>query len=334
MRNARYKTLALECIAKPKMATINRKLKQEIWNRLTSDPTGLGLDLRISERPADHFARIAAAGRREQVVAALRSLLVEIIGGTIEADPGKIASFLANALPLCDSLAAVECKPILKQFLLHDKPDDWQGKLSEIQELASRALVGVTKDKSDFRFWADVAQKSNSCLPYAINAAIEIDLDPGLELLCSSYSRCLKDGLSQIVDWAVVLDLAVARYGESTVERSLHRVCAKYKDGEQVQEHLAQRVAGRPGLSHRGKRDLGEIASGDTVLKGISWARTDKPRDIDALDLGQDYTSIIVLHAQKPRRDLAEVEDMYRGDIRAQSRYQDWMNYKPVLAEA
>lgn len=239
------------------MIVTNTTMKQAIWERLTSDPDALDLDYRIDERPADLFALRAAKGERPEIVASLRCLLVEIITGVLESNSTEVARFLHNALPLCDSLAAVECKSALKQILLLDNPSDWDGNLSEIQELASRALVGIQKEDADFRFWVDIAEKANSCLPYALNAAIEIDLDKGMDLVCDVYLHCMQEETTDAVDWTVVYELAKDRYGEKAVERSWHRSCARHEEeADNLQEHPPFVVAKRHGLSHRGKKYL------------------------------------------------------------------------------
>lgn len=241
------------------MIVTNTTMKQAIWERLTSDPDALDLDYRIDERPADLFALRAAKGERPEIVASLRCLLVEIITGVLESNSTEVARFLHNALPLCDSLAAVECKSALKQILLLDNPSDWDGNLSEIQELASRALVGIQKEDADFRFWVDIAEKANSCLPYALNAAVEIDLDKGMDLVCNAHIRCAHEKTTDTVDWAVVFALAVDRYGEKEVQRSWDRIRARYgEEADKLQEHLPFAVGKRHGLSHRGKKDLHE----------------------------------------------------------------------------
>jgi hypothetical protein len=290
-----------------------RNLKQSIWQRLTVDPAKLRLDAKVNEQPADCFVRLAFSGKHADVSKAVRALLVEVIAGEAGDDGDTTVRFLYNALPLCDSIGAEECKPVLRNILLVDDPQMWGGHADEVQELAARALVGLKKERADIRFWRDLAGKLNACLPYALNAAIEIDVGEGVRLVCETYALCEKAQKREIVDWATVFALATERHGVAAVSDAVRKCCVRSDNSAAVQDFIAYAVAEQPELSRRGKLDLDEIAR-------LPHAQVSTTSEL--FDLVQGYGKAF---SRYPRKKLNEVATIYReGSFRILSDAPDY----------
>lgn len=241
-------------------------VKELLWSRLTSDRAALRLSERTDEEPEDFFVRMSNSGQRKEVVKALRSLLIECLAGDRSDKASVVSRFLGHALRLCDSLAAKECKMPLKEILLTEDPDEFAVELPDwpkLQELAARALLGLAADEKDFRFWSDIAQQCSSSLPYALNAALGIDLDRGMELVCEAWFACRHRGVSGIADWQAIFRIAVLRNDQSNVIQALHRACKCYPETPDLFEYIVHRVARNRGLSLMGKYQLEDVFSYD-----------------------------------------------------------------------
>ncbi len=226
-------------------ATDTTHLKQLLWTRLSAHPDTLDLDDRINEQPEDLFVRMATAGERDAVVAALRSHLVRCAGGTVAPTHlPRALRFLSRAIRLCDSLGGVECKDALKLLLLQEEPGPWGEYLAEVQELAARVLSGLPKKPTDLELWCHVARACSPALPYALNAAIEIDVERGVELLARTYDR-LAPRRRNAVNWRAILQIAATMHGVEALGDALGRALA---DKSVLEYERFVRLAGLPEL--------------------------------------------------------------------------------------
>lgn len=299
-----------------------------VWSRLTADPSSLNLDVRISEYPEDLLVRLAGSGQRREIVLALRSLLTACTADDIDEDENAVLQFLRAALPLCDTLAATECKAVLKTILLLDDSEAWGRRLPEIQELAARALVGLPKDAADSRFWRDVACKMDAALPYALNAEIEIDLRQGLELLCETYMTSHDAGTLGAVAWDVVGGIAISRYGNDRVRSELLRACRAYPNPRNFFHHMVDHVFQSPQLKRAVARDISEVLSYESSGKDEARSELEGGR-IEVLDFGGNYTTFLSQHATRVQRSpLTEAEGFHASSTSGHPTA-PWLNYSP-----
>ena len=192
---------------------IMKNMKKELWERLSADPSDLALDQRVEEEPEDLFVRIANRGQRDEVVAGLGPLIVEQFLSSTQEGTELSVRFLRRALRLCDDLATEEARPILKVILLQEKNSLFGNNLDELQELAARVLSGLERQPSDFKFWREVARLGNAALPYALNAAVEIDIQRGLRLIHDAYVESETRSDRDFVDWGGLLEIARMMHG-------------------------------------------------------------------------------------------------------------------------
>jgi len=197
------------------------KLKAQMRARLTADPRTLCLDARTDEAPEDMFASPAHGDRRGDVSQALRELIAEFFTNATKSYVTIAVRFLTRALRLCSDIEAEACKPVLKLILLDTEGGIWGKHLDEMHELAARALLGLRKTKGDFRFWADVANMQQRSLPYALSAAIEINLHQGLCLFWELYRQSDPRKEHPYVDWRTIIDEADEHHNEDEIRRCL-----------------------------------------------------------------------------------------------------------------
>jgi len=249
------------------------QLKAQIRERLRATPVSLELDPRIDEAPEDLIASIAARGRRDDVVRAIDELILEHLKQEPKAreQTEPAIRFLSSALRLCDSLQAERFKTTLKMILLDDNKKVWGEFLAELKELAARALLGLTKSKSDFRFWANIAEQWESSLPYALNAALEIDLYEGMALFWRMYLKTAPELKSEhpLVNWAAIIEEAEERFGEASVGTALESTFYDVVGSKKVVEFeiIVQRCLNLPRFSRLATRSLGEIAIDYTLRR-------------------------------------------------------------------
>lgn len=243
-----------------------------LWDRLSAPAEALDLDRLSDEEPEDLFVRLAQLGDRTSICAALRAQLIRVVTGCPTLDDELITRFLPRALKLCDALAANECKSILKHLLLINDPEELPVRLTEIQALAARALLACRKNKGDFSFWAEVAERRNVASPYALNAAIEIDLRRGIELLCRLYEGTLKGERQRVADWATIFQVAADVHGEDALGDALEAAVAKGSDTEQrfFKYEFFVRLSGIHNLSLRGIQEIEDILEYTQVPSGSS----------------------------------------------------------------
>jgi len=241
-------------------------LKRPMWERLSQSPDKLDLDKRADEEPEDLFVRLYNTGRKKQVISAIKANLCEIVAQVEKKGQRAALRFMRRAMRLCDIVGAHECKPALKLILLDESRAVWGKDFEELQELAARALDGMPKEASEFRYWSDLVERGDAVLPYALNALIEIDVDRGLERLCSIYIDCAKKKREDVVDWEAVLQIAAHTHGVKAVGRALDKIFA----GNPVAYEYFVRLSGIPEISRVGQRSIEDIASYSTgsIVKG------------------------------------------------------------------
>jgi len=270
-------------------------MKELLWSRLTSDSAALRLNERTDEEPEDFFVRISNSGQRQEVVNALRSVLIECLAGERGDDAQSVSQFLGRAFRLCDSIAAGECRVPLKDILLTDDPEEFGVRFSnlpELQELAARALLGLAVDERDFRFWSDIAQQCSSSLPYALNAAISIDLTKGMELLCETWVACKRQGVSDIVDWQAIFQIAVLGNDHNAATQALRGACMCYPEIPELFESIVH------GGSDNRTRDLSDGSDGvHAALEFIALvqqcAQFQRQTEVLCRSIGQQLTKLL-----------------------------------------
>lgn len=207
----------------PNPTTVS-KIKALMRTRLVADPSALGLNPRMDEAPEDIFEIIAYKGLRDNVVHALMDLLIVSYNEATKDNVEETVVFLKRALHLCDALQPSRCKTILKLIVLEDDYDLWQDSLPELQDLAAQALLGLPKQKADFRYWRDIAYKWQGSLPYALHAAIEIDLYKGLDLFWQLYLDRKHNDINKdhpLIDWSTMIKEADENYTDDQISRAL-----------------------------------------------------------------------------------------------------------------
>jgi hypothetical protein len=218
---------------------------REIWERLTSDPTILQLDFRVDEEPEDKFIRVSQSGRRSDIVSALRELLSFHVIRQPAIDLEIEARFLKSAFRLCDALQADDCKSALKLFLLEGSPDRWGNYFEPLQEVAARALLSLKREPQELTFWSDVALMRRQTCPYALNAALEINLARGLELLGQISHSVSKEALKRLLDLEAILELARDFNGEKKFRKAAAEFLKAHPEQKNSPLHLKlESVAG------------------------------------------------------------------------------------------
>jgi len=203
------------------------EIRNFMKERLVADPAALGLNPRLEECPENLFEIIAHKGQFDNVVRALNELMFVFFDGVNQENITETMRFMKSSLRLCDALQPVRCKNILKTIILEDDQIIWGEGLLDLQDLAAQALLGLPKEKADFRYWSHIAHKWRPSLPYALHAAIEIDLEEGLYLFWELY---LKDPREDhpLVDWPTIINEADEHYSDKEIsqllEKSFYRV--------------------------------------------------------------------------------------------------------------
>ncbi len=259
-----------------------------LWDRLSAPAEALDLERLSDEEPEDLFVRLAQLGDRASICAALRAQLIRVVTGRPTLDDELITRFLPRALKLCDALVADECKSILKHLLLIDDPAELPVDLTEIQGLAARALLACRKDESDFLFWAEVAQRRNAASPYALNAAIEIDLPRGIELLYGLYEGTLQRERQRIADWATIFQVATDVHGEDALGEVLDAAVAAGSDTQQrlLKYKFFVRFSGIQSLSLR------YIQASEDILE-YAKAPSGSSKEVSTVSVNLDLDQII-----------------------------------------
>jgi hypothetical protein len=217
-------------------------LKEAMYSRLSAEPASLNLDIRFDEAPEDKFAALASSHHREDVVGALNVLMFETFSGIRGARKSPAKRFLERALRLCSLLDANECKPTLKLILLEGEKSSWGTSLVALQELAARGLSGMPKDETDLQFWLEIAERRTTAFPYALRAAIEIDMREGLRLF---WSACLSGAVDDLVDWSTILDETSELYEDEQIAITLESTfyeCQGTKDPYVYERFLRDRL--------------------------------------------------------------------------------------------
>lgn len=203
--------------------------RRRMWSRLAAEPETLDLNDRNDEEPEDLFVRLAKRGSRNEVVRALAGLVAEHHADDVKTDKPARLRFLRRAIRLCDTLGASRFRHILKCIVMLDSSEAWGPDLAELQELAARALSGLRPSKSDLNFWIEVAQKHDSALPYALNAAIRIDLKVGVKLLCETYLSISQQRRAAHADWRTILQIAAVQHEEARLAEALYDACCRLR---------------------------------------------------------------------------------------------------------
>lgn len=253
-------------------------LKRQMWLRLSALPETLDLDVRTNEEPEDIFVSLANDGRRNEVIAALRSLLVESLAGPNGLEFEGTVTFLRRAIRLCDSLGAEECKDALKLLLLHEGQAAKGGHVGELQTLAARVLSGLPKSEADFEFWSHMAHRLDEGLPYALNAAIDIDWKKGVGLLSETYFEARSRRCQALADWRGILQLVASDKGVDALADFL----LDMTPGEppEVYEHLL-RLAGIQNL-----RRPAALGFADLIHYDVSGSRKETSSEIMEPEMG------------------------------------------------
>ena len=303
-----------------------RKIRDLMWERLSAQTAALGLDYRIDEQPEDLFVQLANRGRREEVVGALRALLLDCLGGEI-GDSRKVQlRFLRRALCLCDSLGAKECKAPLRDILLLEEAEDWGDDLPELQELASKALVVLATGETDLPFWAYIAHKKGTAMPYALNAVIAIDALKGLELFWSIFVDCYRQGTTEVADWKTILRMAILRYGTQAVAEALNQAQRANPASGRLFAHLINHVAKGLGLAGELRPRIEDLVSSYHIPlppSGYALAR------VSEMDLKDLYSNAGGWIGQFGAGDLiVDIKSPYEGQVGQRIRLDPWVNYR------
>lgn len=304
--------------------TNKRKIRDLMWERLTAQTATLGLDYRIDEQPEDMFVQLANRGRRGEVVGALKSLLLDCIGGQIGDNSRVQVCFLRRALRLCDSLGAKECKAPLRDILLFEETEDWGDDLPELQELASRALVVLATRETDFPFWEYIAHKKGTAMPYALNAAIAIDPVKGLQLFWRVFVDCYREGTTDVADWKTILRIAILRHGTQAVAEALNQARRADPGSGPLFAHLINHVAKGLGLPGELRPRIEDLFSS----YGMPGLAETGPGQVLEMDIDNLYSNPGGWIVQSGRGDLvADLNSAHERQVGQRIRTDPWVNY-------
>ncbi len=305
----------------------NKDLTRLMWDRLSAKPETLELDERTDEEPEDLFVRLCSRGQADDVDCALVALLAEHHANDGASKKADRLRFLRRGLRLCDSLRSSKSKHVLKCIVLLDPKEAWGQHLAELQELAARALTGMPKSKTDLRFWTEVAEKRDSSLPYALNAAIEIDVRLGLDLLCHMHLGFKPKERAGLADWRTILQLATEHWGEDRVFEALESICAHLPEPFTSREYLAHfvQLTDLPSLSDRLRRiSLGTV-SYEPEEKALPSSSSIEAAEVTRLDP-------LLSHSSRERVQASVLSDVLEPSSEEVIRNlkKGWLHYPPV----
>ncbi len=250
-------------------------IKSLMWERLSAPSASIDLDSRGEEEPEDFFVRLYNQGQKKEVVSALRVNLCEVFTDVRSRTKETSLRFMCRAIRLCDIIGAYDCKTALKLILFEESNREWGKSLEELQELAARALDGMPKGETDFRYWRDLAERLNDSLPYALNALIEIDPEKGLRIFLSIYQKC-EENMHDIADWKSIIQTAVSTHGIKKISKILNKI---YAGNPGAYEQFVN-IFGLQELSRIGKLSISEIMSYPGQLSVADKSIVKKSEDI------------------------------------------------------